>query len=170
MNVDSCFPIAYVLKSHGLKGEVTLTLLPECPSFDGIQSVFLQIRSQLVPHFIESSSVKGIRAYVKFEGVNSAEDAEGLRGSSIYLPRSLRPGLPKGEFYSDEVKGFTVEDARIGLLGSVTEVLETGAGRHLVVVHQGKDVLIPLNGPFIKSVNKLKRSIRVDLPDGLLDL
>ena len=170
MNVDSCYQIAYVLKAHGLKGEVTLTLLPECPALESLESVFLEIRSQLVPHFIASCSTKGVKAYVKFEGVNSPEAAEGLKGSAIYIPKNMRPGLAKGEFYDDEITGFAVEDTKLGPVGTVREVLVTGAGNHLVVLHNGKDALIPMNGPFIKSVNKSKKVIRVDLPDGLLDL
>lgn len=170
MNVKSCFQIAYVMKTHGLKGEVTVALLPECPPFHSLTSIFLQNGSQLVPYRIERVSVKGTRAYVKLEGVDSASGGAALKGCSIYLPKNQRPDLPKGAFYSDEVVGYEVVDARLGLLGTVKEVTETGTNRHLVIVRKGNDVLIPLNGPFILGVNKTKGVIRVDLPEGLLDL
>lgn len=170
MNVNSCFKIAFVMKAHGLKGEVTLSLLPECPSLRGLQSVFLEIRGQLIPYLIESESGKGTRVHLKLEGVNSPEGAAALRGCGVYLPKSLRPAPSKGEFYNDEVTGFEVVDAAHGQLGTVQEVLETGGNRHLVVLRSGREVLIPVNGPFIKSVNRTKRLIRVELPDGLLEL
>lgn len=170
MNIQSCFKIAYVVKTHGLKGEVTLSLLPECPSLDQVRSAFVEIRSQLVPHFVESTSVKGTRAYVKFEGINSPELADALKGCSIYLDRRLRPELPKGEYYNDELIGFEVIDRVSGSLGIVKEILETGANRHVALLRNGKEVLIPMNGPFIKSVNKSKKQIRVELPEGLLEL
>jgi len=170
MNIKSCFQIAYVMKTHGLKGEVTLTLLPECPTLDGLKSVFLQAGSNLVPYFIETASVKGTRAYVKLEGVDSSTSAAELKGCSIFIPKNLRPAREKGEFYSDEVVGFEVVDATLGNLGTVKEVMETGANRHLVILRNGHEVLIPLNGPFIKGVNRSKSQIRVELPDGLLDL
>jgi 16S rRNA processing protein RimM len=170
MNVDSCFKIAYVMKIHGLKGEVTLSLLPECPDLGEVHSVFLQVRSQLVPCFIESVSVKGIRAYIKFEGVNSPEGAMALKGCSVYLPKTVRPALPKGEYYNDELTGFEVMDPVHGSLGTVREVLETGANKHLAIIRNGREVLIPMNGPFIKSVNKSKKQVRVEVPDGLLEL
>lgn len=170
MNPDSCFKIAYVMKTHGLKGEVTLALLPECPDLDSIDVFFLERKGHLVPHFPQSISIKGTKAYVKWEGVDSPEAAATLKGISVYLPKKLRPSLPKGEFYNDEVIGFEVSDGTLGLLGKVTEIQESGVARHLVVDHSGKEIMIPLNGPFIKSLNKSKKRITVDLPEGFLDL
>lgn len=170
MTLDACFKIAYVTKTHGLKGEVTLTLLPDCPALDGIDVFFLEIKGTLVPHFRESLSVQGNKAYIKWEGINTPEAASALKGTSLYLPRKLRPSLPKGEFYSDEVTGFEVIDLSAGTLGKVKEVQEIGPNRHLVVDHEGKEVLIPVHGPFIQSVNKSRKRISVELPEGFLDL
>ncbi len=170
MNVESCFKIAYVMKTHGLKGEVTFALAPDCPDLEGVETVFLQVKNGLVPYFIKSISMKGIKAYVKLEDVDTAEAAEALTGCSIYLPKDSRPALPRGEFYGDEIAGFEVTDAISGPLGPAKEVLEMGVSRHLIVIHNGKEVMIPLNGPFIKSVNKSKKKILVELPDGFLDL
>ena len=170
MNIDACFKIAYVMKTHGLKGEVTLTLLPECPELNNLDVFFLDVKGHLVPHFIQAISTKGTKAYVKWEGVDSPEAASALKGASVYLPKKLRPSLPRGEFYGDEVIAFQVEDTILGPLGTVKEIQETSVSRHLVVDHSGKEIMIPLNGPFVKSINKSKKRISVELPDGFLDL
>lgn len=170
MDVASCYKIAFITRPHGLKGEVTLTLLPDCPALEKGSSLFLQIRNQLVPHFIESISAKGNKAYVKFDGVDTAAAADALKGCSLFLPKNQRPSLPKGEFYSDEVIGFEVIDSILGSLGTVKGILETGANRHLVVQREAREVLIPLNGPFITHFSKAKKSIQVEIPEGLLDL
>lgn len=170
MNPDACFKIAYVMKTHGLKGEVTLALLPDCPDLEAIDVFFLDVKSHLVPYFPQHISIKGTKAYVKWDGVDSPEAAAALKGASVYLPKKMRPSLPKGEFYSDEVIGFEVTDQTMGLLGRVTEIQESGVARHLVVDRSGKEIMIPLNGPFIKSLNKSKKRISVDLPEGFLDL
>ncbi|MBL7846457.1 MAG: 16S rRNA processing protein RimM [Cyclobacteriaceae bacterium] len=158
------------MKTHGLKGEVTFALAPDCPELEDIESVFLQVRNQLVPYFIHSISIKGTKAYVKLEDVNSAEEAEALTGCSLYLPRESRPALPRGEFYSDEIIDFEVIDKDFGLLGRVREVQELGITRHLIVVQEKKEIMIPVNGPFIQGVNKSKKRINVELPEGFLDL
>lgn len=170
MEIHKFFKIGYVIKAHGLKGEITIALTPECPALAGLKSVFIEFRSQLVPHFIESASTKGNKAFVKLEDVTSHELASSLKGRSLYLPKSKLPKLHGGEFYTDEVLGFKVTDLEEGVLGYVKGVFETGPNRHLVVIHNKKEILIPINGPFIKGVNKTKKEISVELPNGFLDI
>jgi len=164
------FKIGYVSKSHGLKGEVTIVLGPECPDLEDVNTLFVENGHQQVPYFIESISVKGVKAYLKLESVNTPEAAAGLKGCSLFLPKSDRPRLPRGEFYNDEVIGFEVSDKTKGVLGLVRDVEEAGPNRFLIIEHAQKEVMIPVNGPFITSVNKTRKKIVVDLPDGLLDL
>lgn len=164
------FKIGYVSKSHGLKGEVTIVLGPECPDLEDVTTLFVETGHQQVPYAIESISVKGVKAYLKLEGVNTPEAAAALKGCSLLLPKSDRPRLPRGEFYNDEVIGFEVSDKTKGVLGPVREVEEAGPNRFLIVEYAQKEVMIPVNGPFITSLNKTRKKIAVDLPDGLLDL
>ncbi len=170
MKVESCFKVGYVVKTHGLKGEVTLSLLPDCPALDDLETVFVQVRNQLVPYAISSQSTKGTKAYVKFDDVDTLKAAEVLTGCSLYLPKDTRPALPKGDFYGDEVIGFEVVESTLGPLGKVKEIQDFGSSRLLVVVNAEKEIMIPLNGPFVKSTNKSKRRISVELPEGFLEL
>ncbi len=169
METTFCFKIGYIAKTHGLKGGVTANF-SEAGEFDSLESVFIEINHSLVPHFIESYSDRGEKGFIKFEDVNTFEQAEALKGCSIYLPKTVRPKLKRGDFYNDEVVGFEVEDLHIGILGDVKEIMESGANRLLSIDRSGKEVLIPVNGPFIKSVNKSKKKIQVELPEGFLDL
>jgi 16S rRNA processing protein RimM len=169
MDINSCFKIGYIAKTHGLKGGVT-AVFSEAGEFESVESVFLEIRHSLVPYFIESYSDRGEKGFIKFENINSFEEAEELKGSSIYLPKTVRPKLKRGDFYNDEVVGFEVEDLHGGFLGEVKEIFESGANRLLSIDRSGKEVLIPVNGPFIISVNKSKKKIQTDLPNGFLDL
>lgn len=170
MRFEDCFKIAYVLKTHGLKGEVTLSLGPECPDLGGLASLFLEVKGQPVPYFIQSVSLKGTRAFIKLEGVNSIDEAALLKGCSVYIPKAFRPSRPRGEFYNDEVIGFEVTDQIQGPLGHVKEVQENGANRHLIILYLGREIMIPLNGPFIKRINKTSRTFTVELPDGFLEI
>lgn len=170
MTIDACFQIAYVARTHGLKGEVTVVLDPDCPDLLSLKSVFLEIKGQLVPYFVESVSQKGPKAYLKLEGINDAHRAEALTSAGIFIPKSQRPQLPRGKFYNDEVVAFNVVDKSAGALGTVKEVLDLGSNRQLVVAYAGRELLIPLNGPFIRGVNKTRKEITVELPDGFLEL
>ena len=170
MEINECFKIGYVAKSHGLKGEVTIVLGPDCPDLENVKSLFIEFKNQLVPHFIESISMKGSKAYLKLEDVDSPEMATSLRGCSLFLSKSKRPTLLRGEFYNDEVIDFEVTDIERGMLGNVREVSEIGPNRYLIVIHANEEVMIPVNGPFIKTINKSKKKISVELPDGFLNI
>ena len=171
MTTDTCYKIGFILKPHGLKGGVTIALDPEAPEeFGGIQTLFVEVKDKLLPFFIEGISLRGNKAFLKLEEVNSPEDALRISKSAIYLPKSARPKSGRGEFYDDEVIGFEVLDSEVGSLGKITEVVQAGPNKLLSVDYHQKEVLIPLNSPFINSVNKSRKKITVTLPDGFLDI
>ena len=169
MDVRDAYKVAYVMRTHGLRGEVTIATLPDCPDLAGVQTLFIEHRQQLVPYFVESISSRSDKAFLKLEDVDTLEKASELKGLSIYLPKSERPKLARGEFYSDEVVGFEVsDDDRV--LGKVKEVVEVGPNRFLSLDVEQRETLIPINGPFIKSVNRSSKKIKVELPEGFLDI
>jgi len=169
MNKDTCYQLGYIARTHGLKGEVT-AVFTEPVDLGEVQSVFIEIKSALVPHFISTYSDRSDKVFIKFDDVNTPEQAAALKGCGVYLPKTIRPKLKRGEFYNDEIVGFEVEGDDGEILGNVSQVIESGPSRLLEIKYLGKEVLIPVNGPFIKSVNKTKRLIKVSLPEGFLDI
>jgi 16S rRNA processing protein RimM len=169
MDKSTCFKIGYIAKAHGLKGEVTL-VITELVDLSLVKSVFVETKNNLVPYFIAAVSDRGDKAFVKFEDVNTLEQAEVLKGCSMYLQKEARPKLKRGEFYDDEVISFSVENETGEPLGSIKEVIHSGANRLLALIYLGKEVLIPVNGPFIVSINKTKKKIIVQLPEGFLEI
>lgn len=171
MNINECYKIGYILKPHGLKGEVTISLDAEAPeNIDEVEVIFIQLKQQLIPHFLEAISVRGDKAFVKFEDVSTPEAAQAISKSALFLPKSSRPKSGRGEFYDDEIIAFDVVDADGNVLGKVTGVEEAGPNKLIAVDYNGKDILIPVNGPFITSINKSKKKIAVDLPEGFLEI
>ena len=174
MELSSCFNIGYVVKTHGLKGEVTISLngysVEDLISLQDKYPLFIEFNNRLVPYFIHSISESGKKAFVKFEDVNTIEEASKLAKRSLYLQKEARPKAGRGEFYDDEVIHFNVTDEELGPLGSIIEVVQAGPNRLLVLEHDGKEVMIPVNSPFIKRINKSKKLITVSLPEGFLDI
>ncbi|MDH4092308.1 MAG: ribosome maturation factor RimM [Cyclobacteriaceae bacterium] len=171
MEIDSCFKIGFILKTHGLKGEVTISIDGDAPAgLSALASVFLEVDGRLVPYFIQSLSIRGTKGFVKFEDIDSIDMAAKLVKKSIYLQKSARPKSTRGEFYDDEIINFSVIDEIIGPLGSVVEIMQAGPNRLLVLDNNGKEILIPINSPFIIRINKSKRTITVNLPGGFSDL
>lgn len=171
MNLQDCYKIGLIAKPHGLKGEVNVLIEEGTPlDFTVLDAVFVLLKDQLVPLFIETSSVKGNKAYVKFEDINTVEEAESISKSPLYLPKKVRPKQASNEFYDDEIINFIVEDEEAGIIGNVIEVAHSGPQRLLVVQREAGEVLIPVNAPFIKEIKRSAKKIVVLLPDGLLEI
>jgi len=89
MKLSQCYKVGYVMKPHGLKGEVTMSLDAESPAdFESLETLFLEKGNVLVPYFVETMSVSGSKAYVKFEDVDTHEAAGDISKSGVYLPKS----------------------------------------------------------------------------------
>jgi 16S rRNA processing protein RimM len=172
MDINAYYKAGLILKPHGLKGEVTISLEDDAPiDFSSLETFFILGKdNQLVPFFIESLAGHGAKAFVKFEDVNDPETANKISKRPVYLPKSSRPKSGKGEFYDDEIHDFEVWDNSHGLLGRVTSIVQTGANKLLEVNHNGKEILIPINSPLILKIDKSKKRISVDLPEGFLDI
>lgn len=159
------------MKPHGLKGQVTIALDPEAPEdMSAVETIFVELKERLLPYFIESVSIKGSKAFLKLEEVDSQEAAQQISKAAIFLPKTSRPRSGRAEFYDDEVIGFEVDDTEMGALGKITEVVQAGPNKLLSVSYQEREVLIPLNSPFIEGVNKSRKKITVTLPNGFLDI
>jgi 16S rRNA processing protein RimM len=106
---------------------------------------------------------------VQFTAIDSAEAARSLTGKEVFLPEDLLPPTEDGEYYYYQLLGLRVETPDGVFLGTICEVLPTGANDIYIVRHAGKEILIPAIADVIVTIDlKLGRMV-VDLPEGLTD-
>jgi 16S rRNA processing protein RimM len=171
MRIDSCFELGHVIKIHGIKGEILIFIDADDPlRYENLESVFVEINHKLVPFFIEHININGHEAIVKFEETDSIETARRLLKSRLFLPLKMLPDLGKNDFYFHEIIGYHVIDAKRGILGSIESIYEANGNNLISLIFQGKEVLIPMNKSLITHLNKEKREIGMDLPEGLIDI
>ena len=168
MQKDECYKIGFIQRTHGLNGGLTAVVDGEIP--EELDAVFIDDNNRLVPYLIESFSMQGSRALLRFEDITRVEEAQRLVKKSLYLPKAARPKPARGQFYDDEIIGFTMIDNELGNVGSVIAVVHAGPNKLIAIDHAGREALVPVTGPFIKSINKTKKTISVELPDGFLDI
>ncbi|RXJ52136.1 ribosome maturation factor RimM [Gelidibacter gilvus] len=167
-----CFFVGKIVKKYSFKGELLIKLDTDEPEmFEDMESVFIDLRNNLVPFFIESSQLhKSELLRIKFEDVDSEQDADALLKSDLYLPLEFLPKLDDDKFYFHEIIGFTVEDVNFGMVGIVKSINDSTAQALFEIDRDGIEILIPMNDAFIKKVDKKKKLIIVDTPEGLIDL
>ena len=172
MTVEDCFQLGKIVKPHGTKGELSITLSVDKPeSFLKKESVFIEVNKKLVPFFIDKMTLlQNKRAILLLEDVASEADVESLLDCIIYLPLTDLPKLGKGHFYYFEVIGYDVVDLALGKLGTVAQIYEMPGQDMLEMNYQNSEVLIPMNEAIVQNADHQKREIYVNLPAGLLEV
>ncbi|GAB3782733.1 ribosome maturation factor RimM [Spirosoma horti] len=171
MTKDDCYQLGHITKTHGVSGELVLFLdVDNAAEYADLESVLLEVKGDLIPYFIESIAiVKGSRAIVAFDDVNTIEQAERLINCGAFLPLDeLEPITDETRFYFHEIVGYQVVDAEAGELGIVRGVYAMNAQDLIAMDYLGKEVLIPINSDIVRTVDRAKQKLNVVLPDGLL--
>jgi 16S rRNA processing protein RimM len=101
------------------------------------------------------------------QGIDDRSSAQALRGSRIFVPRASFPKTDEGEYYWVDLMGLAVENRQGLALGTVRELLTTGAQTVLVLdgeVVEGQPVerMIPFVAAFIDEVDLPGRRIVAD--------
>jgi len=172
MQKEDCFYLGKIVKKYSFKGEVLIKLDTDEPElYENLEVLFIDLRSNLIPFFIESSQLhKSELLRVKFEEVDTEQDADSILKCDVYLPLEVLPKLEGDKFYFHEVIGFKVEDINFGNVGIVKSINDTSSQALFEIDRNGTEILIPMNDDFIKKVDKTKKLILVETPEGLIDL
>ncbi len=172
MKKEECFYLGKIVRKYSFKGELLAKLETDEPeAYVDLDSVFVAYGPNLVPFFFESSQLhKSTLLRFKFEDVDTEEDADDLIGADLYLPLTLLPDLTGNKFYFHEIIGFAAIDVNFGLIGTITGVNDTTAQAIFEIDREGKQVLVPIIDDFINSLDRDKKEIVLNVPDGLIEL
>lgn len=105
----------------------------------------------------------------RLSGVTTKEEADALKGTELFVPRSRLPKLPDDEFYHSDLIGLSVRDTGGQVIGSVTAVHNHGAGDILEIRLDGPKtaLLLPFTLATVPTVDLAQGLVVVDLPEGL---
>lgn len=167
---DSCYFLGKIVRTSGLKGEVFAFFdVDNLSDYKDLDSVFVEIKGKLVPHFIEEVQIRHNGVVIRFEDTD-LEKAQDLVGHTLHLPLDTLPPLSGNKFYYHEVKGFEVVDKNLGSLGILREVMDNAAQAVLCIDHpSGKEVMVPLVDEFLLGVDRDKKVMNIQAPEGLVD-
>jgi 16S rRNA processing protein RimM len=135
--------VGAIIGTHGLYGELRVRLITDDPEhFETLARVLLG--EQRAPYTVESVRFNRGIALVKLQGVDDIETAESLRGAVLRIPGSDARPLEESEYFLYQVIGIFVRDEARSELGTVTDIIETGANLVFVVTDsEGKEELYP---------------------------
>ena len=187
--------VARILRARGNKGEVAAELLTDFPErLPEIKEMSLREQSGarrgvVLRAFWVDRNHPG-KGVFHFEGVNSIDDAEKLRGLEVQIPLERRAEVPAGSFFVTDLIGCSVFELAAtaspvssspcslaqapALLGKVRDVYFPGEGQPgtplLAVGTSRGELLVPLAEDICKRLDVVARRIEVQLPEGLREL
>ncbi|WBL22698.1 MULTISPECIES: ribosome maturation factor RimM [unclassified Zunongwangia] len=172
MTKEECFYLGKIVSKYSFKGELLIKLDTDEPElYTEMESVFVEYNDNLVPFFIEKSSLhKSTLLRAKIEDIDTEDDADDMIGCELYLPLTFLPELDEDQFYYHEIIGFKVIDAKHGDIGIITSINDSTAQALFEIKKDDKEILIPMNDEFIEKIDKPNQTINVTTPEGLIDL
>lgn len=167
--MEDLLQVGAITSTHGLQGEVKVFPTTDDPKrYSRLKKVWLDSGKEMIP--LEVERVKYFKQFVivKFRGLNHIEDIEKFVKKNLYVTRDQAVKLKKNEYFIADLIGLQVEDEEENELGTLTDVLATGANDVYVVEQNDKEVLIPAIRQCILDVDLEKKRMKVHLLEGLL--
>jgi 16S rRNA processing protein RimM len=163
--------IGHVIKLHGHHGEVIIKLENDFRNnLPVLEWVFLEIEGKPVPFLIADSTYSDADTLLlRFEGYDSSDKVREFINCKVFLTQK-NPDIPKSRS-PENIFGFriyTIDNKLVGLITRITE----NPGQLLLNVNDGsgKIILIPFHENLISRIDRRRKIIIMELPEGLLDL
>lgn len=184
--MEAFFQIGIITSAHGVHGEVKVyPTTDDVKRFKRLKKVILR-KGELpeggnIPgddpeaaggRVLEVESVKFLKKLVvlKFRGIDSMEEAEKCRKYSLLVPRADAVRLRRDEYFIADLIGLNVQDEDGTQIGTLTDVLTTGANDvYAIKLHSGEELLLPAIRQCVLEVNVESSYIRIHILEGLLD-
>ncbi len=166
------FRIGVFSNTHGVKGEIKVyPTTDDVNRFDYVKDIVMDCGREGMREF----EVSGCRYFknmviMKIKGVDNINDIEKYKGSDIYVTRENAIPLEEDEYYISDILGADVYDDEENILGTLKDVMQTGANDVFVVsMKNGKEALFPVIDECVKLIDTDNRKVIVHIMPGLLD-
>lgn len=162
--------VGVIASMHGVRGEVKVfPTTDDVTRFSQLKVVILDTGKQKIKLEIEGIKYFKQFAILKFKGFDHREEIELYKGNDLLVERKDAVPLEEGEYFICDIIGASVVTDEGTLLGSLTDVLQTGAN-DVYVVHtmDGNEVLLPCIPDCVLDVDTEQKMVKVHLMPGLI--
>lgn len=169
--MEDLFQVGIITSTHGVKGEVKVyPTTDDVKRFKKLKDIILDTGKEHVA--LELESVKFFKQMVilKFKGIDSLNDVEKFRQKSLYVTRANAVRLRKDEYFIADLIGLKVIDEGNKELGTLEDVMVTGANDvYVISLLNGKELLLPAIKQCILNVDMENQCMQVHVLDGLIE-
>ena len=161
-----------IIKVSGYEGAVTVKLEKTfTENIPQMESVFLEIEGRPVPFFISGLDYSGADILkLWFEGYDTVEKISEFTGCRIFLTNGV-PDESNKKTDNQLLIGYQVHTQEDQLLGTISDIISNNGQWLLNVISLNKkNILIPFHEDFIISIDRKKKIVVMDIPEGLLEI
>lgn len=169
--MEDLFQIGIITSTHGVRGEVKVyPTTDDVKRFKRLKEVILDTGKEKINLEVEGVKFFKQMVILKFKGIDTLNDVEQYRQKSIYVTRANAVRLSKDEYFVADLIGLNVIDEENNDLGTLVDVLSTGANDVYVInLPDGRELLLPAIKQCILDVDINNNKIQVHVLDGLLE-
>lgn len=169
--MEELLQVGIITQTHGLRGEVKVfPTTDDVKRFRQLKEVLLDTGKDKIALEIEGVKFFKNLALLKFKGYDNINDIERYKGKSLYVTRENAVKLKKDEYFIADLIDLEVFNEEGTLLGTLTDVIETGANDvYAVRLTDGRELLLPAIRQCILEVDMEARRMKVHVMDGLMD-
>ena len=163
--------IGVVTSPHGVRGEVRVyPTTDEISRFSEVGTLLLSKEGVRSLRTIESvKQLKGMVA-LKLSGIDSVEEAEKIRNADLLIRRDQSSPLKEGQYFIGDLLDLLAVREDGTEVGTVEDVLKTGANSVLVIKKKdGKELLLPVIPDCVLSVDSDEGIMTIHVLPGLED-
>jgi 16S rRNA processing protein RimM len=161
--------IGTLVKPYGVEGEAIVRISFEADEIFDTEWVFLLVEGKPVPFSISDVREKTDETLIlNFNDFSSPEEVEEYVDCEVLLPDNKKTGkISKTDEYN--IIGYNVIDSERGEVGIIAEIVDI-PGNPLLRITGITEFHIPLQADFLLKIDKKKKILFVDLPEGLIDM
>lgn len=170
--MENMLRVGVVASTHGIRGEVKVFPTTDNPRrFDELKEVLLDTGKEQITLEIEHVKYFKNMVILKFKGYDNINDMEKYKSKDLLITRDKAVKLEPDEYFITDLIGLSVTGEDGEPLGTLKDVLVTGANDvYVVEMKNGKELLVPAIADCVLSVNLEQAVIKVHLLEGLMDL
>lgn len=163
--------VGKIINTHGIRGEVKVLPLTDDPMrYEELDWVYIQMDGGTKKLFIKNIRYQKNNIIIKFDGIDSMNDAEKIKNKMLLIDRDRAVPLPKDTYFICDLIGLEVRTHTGDVLGNITDVFKTGSNDVYVVKNpDGKDILIPAIKDVVVEVNIDDNYMVIKPLEGLID-
>ena len=164
--------VGVITSPHGIKGEVKVfPTTDDAKRFKELKKVILDTGKEYIPMEIEHVKFFKNMVILKFKGYDNINEIEKYKSRDLLITRDQAVDLAPDEYFITDLIGLTVVSDQGAELGTLKDVLETGANDvYVVAMKDGKELMLPAIGDCILNVDLEQGRMEVHVLEGLMDL